>query len=86
MSFLAKRTEQDSVATKVRFEEDSLVLELNDGREIKVPLEFYPRLNKATKKQRVNYEIIGQGTVIHWPDIDEDLSVEGILLGIPARF
>lgn len=86
MSFLARRIEQDFVATKVRFDEESLILELDDGREIKVPLEFYPRLNQATKKQRQNYELIGQGTAIHWPDIDEDLSVEGILLGIPARF
>lgn len=59
---------------------------LDDGREISVPLEFYPRLNSATKDQREKYELIGLGTGIHWSEIDEDLSVEGIVFGIPARF
>ncbi|MFH8039018.1 MAG: DUF2442 domain-containing protein [Candidatus Aenigmatarchaeota archaeon] len=59
---------------------------LIDGREVRVPLEFYPRLKNATKRQRANYKIIGEGTGIHWPDLDEDLSIEGILAGIPSRF
>ena len=86
MNSLAKKLEHEFVATKVWFSEDSLFISLDDGREIKVPLEFYPRLIKATKQQRENYELIGIGTGIHWPDVDEDLSVEGIVLGIPARF
>jgi hypothetical protein len=57
---------------------------LVDGREISVPLEWYPRLLKATPKQRANYRLIGEGTGIHWPDIDEDLDLEGILGGFPS--
>ena len=54
---------------------------LVDGREITVPLEWYPRLQKATPKQRANYRLIGNGTGVHWPDVDEDLDLEGILGG-----
>jgi hypothetical protein len=86
MSSSASKVEKEFIATDVWFKEDSLFVRLDDGREIKVPLEFYPRLNRATPKQRDHFEIIGMGTGIHWPEIDEDLSVEGIVLGIPARF
>ena len=86
MSSSAKKVEKEFVAVKVWCTEDSFCVQLDDGREIKVPLEFYPRLNEATPKQREKYELNGLGTGIHWPDIDEDLSVEGIVLGIPARF
>ena len=86
MSSSARKIEPDFMAMKVWFDEESLFVKLDDGREIKVPLEFYPRLNKATKRQRENHELIGQGTGIHWPDVDEDLSIEGIVLGIPSRF
>ena len=74
------------IAVKVSFEKKYLCVVLADGRELKVPLEFYPRLRHATPAQRKNYQLIGQGTGIHWPDIDEDLSTEGIVLGIPIRF
>jgi hypothetical protein len=74
------------IATKVYFEKKILCVVLADGREVRVPLEFYPRLINATHPQRKNYQLIGHGTGIHWPDIDEDLSVEGIVLGIPSRF
>jgi hypothetical protein len=57
---------------------------LTDGREISVPLEWYPRLHKATQAQRQNYRLIGEGTGIHWPEIDEDLDLEGILGGYPS--
>jgi Protein of unknown function (DUF2442) len=86
MSSSARKSEKEFIATRVWCTDDSLYVQLDDGREIKVPLEFYPRLNKATPKQREKYELIGLGTGIHWPEIDEDLSVEGIVLGIPARF
>lgn len=66
------------------FTDELLCLHLADGREIRVPLAFYPRLRKATKAQRENYQIAGMGTGIHWPDVDEDLSVEGIVAGRPA--
>ena len=58
---------------------------LTDGRTISVPLAWSWRLSEATKKQRNNYEIIGDGQGVHWPDIDEDISVEGMLFGVPAR-
>jgi hypothetical protein len=86
MSSLAKKIEVDFFATEIWFDEESLCMRLSDGRELKVPLEFYPRLKQASRKQRENFQLIGLGTGIHWPDIDEDLSVEGIVLGIPARF
>lgn len=57
---------------------------LVDGREISVPLEWYPRLFKATPEQRANYRLIGNGTGIHWPGIDDDLDLEGILGGYPS--
>jgi acid phosphatase class B len=59
---------------------------LEDRREIRVPLEYYPGLKNATAKQRKNYQIIGNGTGIHWSDIDEDLSVKAIIEGQPSRF
>ncbi|MFO7884558.1 MAG: DUF2442 domain-containing protein [Desulfobacteraceae bacterium] len=58
---------------------------LSDGRRISVPLAWSWRLSDATPKQRQNYEIIGTGQGVHWPDIDEDISIEGMLFGIPAR-
>ena len=71
----------DYRATKLIFTEDSLCVQLSDEREIRVPLEFYPNLKRATKTQREHFEIIGIGTEIHWKDVDEDLSVRGIVLG-----
>ena len=58
-----------------------ICLSLTDGREVKTPLEFYPRLASATKKKLQNYRLIGGGRGIHWNDLDEDLSVESIILG-----
>ncbi len=58
---------------------------LNDGRTISVPLAWSWRLSEATPKQRQCYEIIGDGQGVHWPDIDEDISIDGMLHGIPAR-
>ena len=68
----------------VRFTEDCLVVDLMDGRTISVPLVWYPRLLNATREQRDKWEICGAGYGIHWPDIDEDLSSEGLLRGAPA--
>ena len=86
MNFSAAKIEKDFFASQVWFDDVSLHVALTDGREVKVPLEFYPRLKNAGKSQRENYELIGLGSGIHWPDVDEDLSVAGIVLGIPARF
>ncbi len=68
----------------VRFSEDSLVVDLMDGRTISVPLAWYPRLLAATPEERSNWKLAGAGFGIHWPDIDEDLSAEGLLRGAPA--
>jgi len=68
----------------VRFSAQHLSVDLVDGRTITVPLSWYPRLSSATPAQRANWELAGSGSGIHWPDLDEDLSVEGILRGAPA--
>jgi len=72
-------------ALKVWFDDDNIWLGLEDGRQVSAPLAFYPRLLNGTKEQRENYEFIGPGIGIHWEDLDEDLSVEGIVLGRKDR-
>jgi hypothetical protein len=69
----------------VEVSEDMLSVSLADGRIVSVPLAWYPRLLHATAEQREHWELAGAGYGIYWPDIDEDLSVRGILFGIPAR-
>ena len=69
----------------VRLTEDTLVVDLVDGRTIIVPLVWYPKLFDATVEQRSNWEISGGGYGIHWPDVDEDISVWGMLYGVPAH-
>jgi hypothetical protein len=68
----------------VHITEDTLGVDLEDGRTIIVPLAWYPRLLDATMEQRAHWKISGAGYGIHWPDIDEDLSTEGLLRGAPA--
>ena len=68
----------------VHFTEDTLAVDLVDGRTIIVPLAWYPKLLEATAEQRLNWKLSGAGYGIHWPDIDEDLSTEGLLRGAPA--
>jgi uncharacterized protein DUF2442 len=65
--------------------EDEIIAHLADGRVISVPLAWSWRLSEATPAQRANWRLIGSGQGAHWPDIDEDLSVEGLLQGVPAR-
>ncbi len=65
----------------IHFSEDSLTVRLDDGRALSVPLAWYPRLLDATAAERQNYELIGDGEGIHWPALDEDISVEGLLAG-----
>jgi hypothetical protein len=67
-----------------RCNKDTLQVDLLDGRTIIVPLAWYPRLLHATPQERNNWKVAGGGYGIHWPDIDEDLSVEGLLRGLPA--
>lgn len=69
----------------MRVTDDSITAELADGRSISVPLAWSWRLSEATPEQRSNFEIIGSGLGVHWPDIDEDISATGMLYGIPAR-
>ncbi len=64
--------------------DDSLTVDLTDGRTLSVPLAWYPRLAHATPQERNHWRLIGDGEGIHWPDLDEDLSVEGLLLGRPS--
>ncbi len=71
-------------AVNVLVTEDTLSVELSDGRTISVPIEWYPRLVYATGKERNNWRLIGRGEGIHWEDLDEDISVEGLLAGRPS--
>jgi hypothetical protein len=68
----------------VRFTGDTLVVDLLDGRTIIVPLVWYPKLLAAAPEQRRNWKLSSAGYGMHWPDIDEDLSTEGLLRGAPA--
>jgi len=67
------------LATGLEITEDQLCVSLTDGREIAVPLEWFPRLRDATPEQRSNWRLIGHGVGIHWDEIDEDISVAGLL-------
>ena len=71
-------------AENVLITEDTLNVDLNDGRTISVPLNWFPRLVHATPKQRDNWRLIGREHGIHWDDIDEDISVEGLIAGQPS--
>jgi hypothetical protein len=68
----------------VRVTDEAISVDLFDGRTITVPLAWYPRLLHATPAQRANWRVAGAGYGIHWPDIDEDLSTQGLLQGAPA--
>lgn len=74
----------DERVDSVEFSEGFLIVGLKDRRRISVPLEWYPRLSQASEQQRNHWLICGGGYGIHWPDIDEDLSTEGLLRGAPA--
>jgi hypothetical protein len=74
----------DERVAGVEITDDTLTVSLMDGRTISVPLVWYPRLLSASRAQRQHWEIAGGGYGIHWPDIDEDLSTEGLLRGAPA--
>ena len=74
----------DARAQKVVLTEDCLKVELSDGRSISVPLSWYPRLLHGTPEERSNWRLIGNAEGIHWPDLDEDISVENLLCGRPS--
>jgi len=71
-------------ALRARIVNDALVVDLNDGRTVTAPLAWYPRLLHATARERRRWRLIGNGEGIHWPAVDEDLSVEGLLAGRPS--
>ena len=75
---------ESATAKAVKISNDTLIVELRDGRSVSVPLKWYPRLAEGRPAERRNWEFIGPGTGIHWPDLDEDISVEGLLLGRPS--
>jgi hypothetical protein len=74
----------EGAAKKVRVTDNALVVELADGRTVSVPLQWYPRLAEATATERRHWELIGPGIGIHWPAVDEDISIEGLLRGLPS--
>ncbi len=75
----------EALAVEVEVTEDTITARLADGRSITVPLAWSWRLSDASAAERQNYELIGNGQGIRWPDLDEDISVRGMLEGIPAR-
>jgi len=83
MTTLAIET-RSATATNVMVTEESLTVELEDARTISVPLEWYPRLLHGTPEERNNWRLIGKGEGIHWSDLDEDISVENLVLGKPS--
>ncbi len=68
-------------AHNIKCTDASLIVELVDGRTVSVPLVWFPRLSQASKEQLDNWELLGDGEGIHWPDVDEDLSIAGLLAG-----
>jgi len=73
-----------ALAQRVAISEDSLTVDLSDGRTVTVPLAWYPRLAHGTLAERNNRRLIGRGEGIHWPDLDEDISVASLLAGHPS--
>ena len=74
-----------SLATGVSFDASTMWVDFTDGRKLGVPMAYFPRLLKAQPEQRLRYEISGGGSGLHWDELDEDISVENLLLGIGDR-
>jgi hypothetical protein len=73
-----------ALATSAAVTDDALTVELSDGRSVSVPLAWYPRLQHATAEERGKWRLIAQGEGIHWPDLDEDISVASLIAGRPS--
>ena len=71
----------EAMAQSLSVTDDALIVDLTDGRTITVPLIWFPRLSHGTPDERTNWRLIGNGAGIHWPDLDEDISVESLLAG-----
>ena len=77
-------TADTAIAKSVRVTSRDLIVELHDGRTISVPVEWYPRLAHGSLQERQQWELIGPGIGIHWPVLDEDISIGGLLQGLPS--
>lgn len=75
-------SETEAAAPRVRFDDDTLWVELTDGRTLVVPLAYFPRLPRATSEQRSQFVLSGGGRGLHWEDLDEDICVSGLLVGV----
>ncbi len=75
----------EPLAENVYFDADSMWVSLTDGRKVSIPLAYFPRLLRATTKQRQRYVISGGGTGLHWDDLDEDISVRALVMGVGDR-
>ena len=75
---------ETAAARRVRVTDQALIVELRDGRAVSVPLDWYPRLAEGSVAERRHWELIGPGVGVHWPDLDEDISVDGLLRGLPS--
>ncbi len=84
MSTSESETVQLTLATSARVTDDAISVALADGREISAPLAWYPRLLHATNEERANLRLIGDGEGIHWPDLDEDVSIDDLIAGRPS--
>ena len=82
-TFITKN--ETSFAENVKVTKDTLTVYLDDGRTISVPLSWFPRLSHGSSQERNNWRLIGRGEGIHWPDIDEDISITGLLEGISSN-
>ena len=84
MATSASEARPSAVAGSVSITDDELVIELLDGRTLAVPLAWYPRLLHGTREERKEWRLIGRGVGIHWPELDEDISVAHVLAGLPS--
>ncbi len=84
MSFSVIEIETPNIV-QISINEEALTVELSDGRTISVPLTWYPRLVHATEQERANWRLIAGGKGIHWPELDEDISVQALILGKPSQ-
>lgn len=73
--------ETEPLAVAISFEDDKLIVELADGRSLVVPLIWYPRLMHGSRQERANWQLLGEGYAIEWPDLDEHIGMEGLLAG-----
>ena len=75
----------EALAKRLRFDADTMWVDLADGRQLGVPIAYFPRLLQASSEQREKYVISGGGAGLHWDDLDEDISVQGLMMGIGDR-